>query len=60
MSARRAGTPLGTQTDFVRHFLGFIGITDVEFVCAEGLTMGEESKAAGLASARADLPRLAA
>jgi FMN-dependent NADH-azoreductase len=29
----------------VRDFLGFIGITDVEFVYAEGLNMGDESKA---------------
>jgi len=60
MSSRRAGTPLDTQTDFVRHFHGFIGITDVELVYAEGLTMGAENKAAVLASARADLTWLAA
>ena len=60
MSSRRAGTPPDTQTDFVRHLLGFIGITDVELVYAEGLTMGEENKAAVLASARVGLTRLAA
>ncbi|MBL8451128.1 MAG: NAD(P)H-dependent oxidoreductase, partial [Zoogloea sp.] len=41
-----AGTPKDSQTTYVRDFLGFIGITDVEFVYAEGLNMGEESKSA--------------
>lgn len=57
---RYAGTAFDMQTDYVRAFLGFIGITDVEFVYAEGLNMGEESKAAGLAGARAELTRIAA
>ena len=55
-----AGTPADIQTAFVRTFLGFIGITDVEFVYAEGLALGEESKNAGLAAAREQLERLAA
>jgi len=57
---RYAGTPLDSQSDFVRNFLAFIGITDVEFVYAEGLAMGEESKNAALAAAREQLERLAA
>src|SRR6185369_13697327 len=32
-----AGTPLDTQTAYVRDFLRFLGIADVEFVYAEGL-----------------------
>lgn len=55
-----AGTQFDTQTEYVRNFLGFIGITDVEFVYAEGLNMGEQSKAAGLAGANQELARLAA
>jgi FMN-dependent NADH-azoreductase len=39
-----AGTPKDSQTTYVRDFLGFIGITDVEFVYAEGLNMGDDSK----------------
>lgn len=39
-----AGTEYDTQTALVRHFLGFIGITDVEFVYAEGLNMGDDTK----------------
>ena len=35
------GTEFDTQTDYIKHFLGFIGITDVQFVYAEGLSMGE-------------------
>lgn len=57
---RYAGTAFDTQTDFIRNFLSFIGITDVEFVYAEGLNMGEESKSAGLAGAHAELARIAA
>lgn len=57
---RHAGTPFDLQTGYVRNFLGFIGITDVEFVYAEGLNMGEQSKVAGLNVARARLARIAA
>jgi len=45
------GTARDTQTAYVRDFLGFIGITDVEFVYAEGLAISEESKSASLARA---------
>jgi FMN-dependent NADH-azoreductase len=57
---RYFGTPLDTQTDFVRNFLGLIGITDVEIVYAEGLNMGEDSKAAGLADAQSETARILA
>src|SRR6267143_1477379 len=39
-----AGTPLDTQTSYVRDFLRFLGIDDVEFIYAEGLAMGDASK----------------
>lgn len=55
-----AGTQCDTQTNYVRNFFAFIGISDVEFIYAEGLNMGEESKSAGLASANSELARLAA
>ncbi|HJV82862.1 FMN-dependent NADH-azoreductase [Noviherbaspirillum sp.] len=45
------GTPMDTQTAYVRDFLRFLGISDVEFVYAEGLNMGEQSKQAALANA---------
>lgn len=55
-----AGTPLDTQTNYVRDFLRFLGIADVEFVHAEGLAISPEHKEAGLAKAAAQIARLAA
>ena len=55
-----AGTPLDTQTGYVRDFLRFLGMTDVEFVYAEGLAISLQSKEAGLAKAVAEIARLAA
>jgi len=53
-----AGTPADTQTHYVRAFLAFLGITDVEFVYAEGLAIGESVKTASLAKARESLHNL--
>lgn len=55
-----AGTPLDTQTNYVRDFLRFIGIEDVEFVYAEGLAISPESKTQALAQANDSIARLAA
>jgi len=52
------GTPRDTQTQYVRDFLAFLGITDVEFVYAEGLAISEASKTASLAKARESLHNL--
>jgi FMN-dependent NADH-azoreductase len=54
-----AGTPNDWQTQFVRFFLGFIGITDVQFVYAEGLALGEDHRNKGIAAARAGVRELA-
>jgi FMN-dependent NADH-azoreductase len=48
------------QAQFVRVILGFIGITDVEFVFAEGLAVSPARREAGLATARSALRRLVA
>jgi len=48
------------QTQFVRQFLGFIGISDVEFVYAEGLAISPESRNNSLIAAQARSQRLAA
>jgi FMN-dependent NADH-azoreductase len=48
-----AGSPADTQTAYVRSILGFLGITDVEFVYAEGLAISPESREKALAAARA-------
>src|ERR1700685_542967 len=55
-----AGTPADTQTSYVRDFLRFLGMTDVEFVYAEGLHISPQSKETGLAKAVAEIARLAA
>lgn len=55
-----AGTPLDTQTQYVRDFLRFIGIEDVEFVYAEGLAISPDHKARALDGARDSIARLAA
>jgi FMN-dependent NADH-azoreductase len=52
------GTPKDTQTPYVRDFLGFLGITDVEFVYAEGLAISEASKASSIAGAHVDITSL--
>jgi FMN-dependent NADH-azoreductase len=54
-----AGTPTDTQTDYIKTLLGFIGITDVEFVYAEGLAISEASKQESLDSAYTAAHRLA-
>jgi FMN-dependent NADH-azoreductase len=47
-----AGTPADSQAPFLRTFLGFIGITDVSFIYAEGMNMGPDAASAGFATAR--------
>jgi len=53
-----AGTPRDVETSYVRQFLEFVGITDVEFVYAEGLAISETSKQAALARAANTIARL--
>jgi len=53
-----SGTPRDTQTPYVRDFLAFLGITDVEFVYAEGLNMGEVPKKAALEQAQGAIQRM--
>ena len=54
------GTALDTQSGYVRDFLRFIGIDDVEFVYAEGLNLGAERKENALAQARGAIERMTA
>jgi FMN-dependent NADH-azoreductase len=53
-----AGTPLDSETTYVKSFLGLLGITDVEFVYAEGLALGDAKKQISLAAARVASQRL--
>ena len=55
-----AGTPLDTQTGYVRDFLRFLGIADVNFVYAEGLAISQQSRKRSLAKAGAEIASLAA
>ncbi len=48
------------QESYLRTVFGFIGITNVEFVRAEGLNMGDEPKAQALQSAQAAIGSLIA
>ena len=54
-----AGTPADTETAYLRQFLAFLGITDVEFVYAEKLAYGPADRDASLAQARTMLRQLA-
>ncbi|UJJ31871.1 FMN-dependent NADH-azoreductase [Halopseudomonas maritima] len=56
---RYEGSPLDFQEPYVRQLLGFIGITDVEFVNVEGQSMGPEEAAKGRAEADEVLAALA-
>jgi FMN-dependent NADH-azoreductase len=53
-----AGTPKDSQTAYVRDFLAFLGIADVEFVYAEGLAISEATKEAALTQAQAQIEAL--
>jgi FMN-dependent NADH-azoreductase len=55
-----AGTTLDTQTGYVRDFLAFLGMQDVQFVYAEGLAVSPETREAGLAKAHAEIATLVA
>ncbi|GAA5644507.1 MULTISPECIES: FMN-dependent NADH-azoreductase [Vibrio] len=51
-------SPTDNVTPYLRTVLGFVGITDVEFVYAEALNMGEEPASQGIAAAKSQLDAL--
>jgi FMN-dependent NADH-azoreductase len=53
-----AGTPNDTKTPFIRTYLSFLGMSDIEFIYAEGLAISEASKEKGIARAQARIDRL--
>jgi FMN-dependent NADH-azoreductase len=55
---RYRNTPGDHQVAYLRTILAFIGLTDVEFVYAEGLALGAEAERQGLASAYDQIDRL--
>ena len=52
---RYRGTELDSQVPYLKTVLGFLGMTDVTFIYAEGLNMGADNAAQGFAQAQADL-----
>ena len=54
-STSEGGQAMEHQESYLKVVFGFFGITDVRFVRAEGVAMGETAKAAALNAARADI-----
>ena len=52
---RYRGTETDSQVPYLKTVLGFLGMTDVHFIYAEGLNMGPEAAEQGFAQAEADL-----
>ena len=59
-STSDAGRAMEHQEGYLKSVFGFAGVTDVQFVRAEGLAMGEEARAAGIAQAQQDIARIVA
>ena len=58
-----AGTPTAAfdfQETYLRALFGFLGITDVNFVRAEGVAMGPEARTKAIETAKSEASRLAA
>ncbi|CAN5314243.1 FMN-dependent NADH-azoreductase [soil metagenome] len=53
-----AAQVMDAQEPHLRAMLGFVGLTDVTFVRAEGLSMGPDPRAAGIAKAEAHVVSL--
>jgi FMN-dependent NADH-azoreductase len=51
--------PHDTVVPYLKQTLGFLGITDIEFIYAEGLAMGPDAEAKALATARAEIAAIA-
>jgi FMN-dependent NADH-azoreductase len=52
---RYRDTGTDSQVPYLRTILGFLGLSDVHFIYAEGLNMGEEAARQGFAEAGADI-----
>ncbi|MDO9598547.1 MAG: NAD(P)H-dependent oxidoreductase [Azoarcus sp.] len=52
---RYRGTELDSQVPHLKAFLGFLGMTDVHFIYAEGFAMGAEAAEQALAEADQDI-----
>jgi FMN-dependent NADH-azoreductase len=52
--------PTDTMVPYLKTILGFIGLTDVEFVYSEALAMGDEMAAKGITDAKSALEQISA
>ncbi|ELA7149077.1 FMN-dependent NADH-azoreductase [Vibrio parahaemolyticus] len=52
-------SPTDNVTPYLRTVLGFVGISDVEFVYAEALNMGEDAASKGISEAQSQLATMA-
>ncbi|WP_243050873.1 FMN-dependent NADH-azoreductase [Dyella sp. RRB7] len=50
-----AAAPMDFQETYLRALFGFLGVTDIEFVRAEGVAISEDNKAESLKSAHATI-----
>jgi len=57
---RYRNTPADSQVPYLKTVLGFLGMTDVHFVYAEGLSMGPDAERAALASAYEEIEQAVA
>ncbi|MBI3714103.1 MAG: NAD(P)H-dependent oxidoreductase [Burkholderiales bacterium] len=48
-------TPNDTQMPYLKNFLGFLGMSDVEFIYAEGLAMGPDAEQRALSDAESQI-----
>nr|WP_087573498.1 FMN-dependent NADH-azoreductase [Sphingomonas sp. CDS-1] len=58
-----ADTPLAAldhQESYLRGVFGFFGVTDVAFIRAEGVALGDEQRSQAIEGARAEIEKLAA
>jgi FMN-dependent NADH-azoreductase len=52
-------TPADSQVPYLRTVLAFLGMSDVEFIYAEGLAMGPDAEAASIGGAQEQIEALA-
>lgn len=51
-------SPADSQVPYLKNVLGFLGMTDIEFVYAEGLAMGQEAASRAFSEAHAQIDAL--
>lgn len=55
-----AGTPKDSQTQYLKDVLGFLGLSDISFIYAEGLAMGADAADKAWAGAQQNIEALTA